>query len=133
MTIEANLSRITELLEVLTEVVVEKLYDEKDERCEAGCLCKGEDNYGNNKYEGTAILGSISAQVFFDGEEARAIARVMNVYPKLFTSTADFIRHATLSYTDTAFGNASEDDSSGDEADIELVFDKVQKFLRGER
>ena len=95
----------------------------------------------------------------------------MNEYPKLFTSTADFIRHATLSYTDTAFGNASEDDSSENEADIEfiasqvagetfhelntwlgqqinwswqnrknaeanafeLVFDKVQRFLKGER
>lgn len=44
MTIEANLSRITELLEVLTEVVVEKLYDEKDERCDEGCLCNGEDD-----------------------------------------------------------------------------------------
>ena len=170
MTIEQDISRIRELLEVMTEVVVEKAFAEDnsdDTRCSGTCLC---DNEGEEEF---SVLSSISAQVVFDGEEARAIARCMNEYPKLFTSTADFIRHATLSYTDTAFGNASEDDSSDNEADIEfvvngdadlaytlnllnlwlsqqinwswqnrknaeanafeLVFDKLQKFLKGER
>lgn len=169
MTIEQDISRIRELLEVMTEVVVEKAFAEDtsdNTRCSDTCLC---DNEGEEEF---SILSSISAPVQFHGADALLLARAAN--ESNFTSTADFIRHATLAYIDLSlYPDNNEDDSSDNEADIEfvvngdadfaytlnllnlwlsqqinwswqnrknaeanafeLVFEKLQKFLKGER
>ena len=172
MTIEDNLARITELLEVITEVIVDKAFTtEADEYCDEQCLCDSEDDYGDNGFdEGYSVLSSISAPVQFHGAEALALVDAVNKSD--FTTTADFIRYATLAYIDaTRSGedDSFEDDSSDNEASIEFVsdggeiigalnawlgqqihwswqnrknaeanafeltFDKLQRFLKGER
>jgi len=171
MTIEQDISRIRELLEVMTEVVVEKAFAEDtsdDTRCSETCLCDN-DNDGEEEF---SILSSISVPVQFHSADALIVAAALG--ESEFTSTADFIRHATLAYIDLSlYPDNNGYESSDNEADIEfvvnddgdlaytlnllnlwlsqqinwswqnrknaeanafeLVFDKLQKFLKGER
>jgi len=117
MTIEQDISRIRELLEVMTEVVVEKAFAEDnsdDTRCSDTCLCDNEDE------DEFSILSSVSVPVQFHGADALILAAAMT--ESGFTSTADFIRHATLAHIDhSLYPDNNEDDSSDNEADVEFV------------
>lgn len=128
MTIEQDISRIRELLEVMTEVVVEKAFAEDtsdDTRCSDTCLC---DNEGEGEDE-FSVLSSISTNVQFHGADALLLARAAN--ESNFTSTADFIRHVTLAYIDLSlYPDNNEDESSDNEANIEFITPRGGRFGR---
>jgi len=110
MTIAANLSRITELLEVLTEVVVEKKFADV------------EDNYGNNTY-----CDKNCHSAFENSSDNEADIEFI----------ASQVAGETFHELNTWLGqqiNWSRQNRKNAEANaFELVFDKVQRFLKGER
>lgn len=128
MTIEQDISRIRELLEVMTEVVVEKAFAEDtsdDTRCSDTCLC---DNEGEEEF---SILSSVSVPVQFHGADALILAAAMT--ESGFTSTADFIRHATLAHIDHfLYPDSDGEDSSDNEANIEFITPRGGRFGRSQ-